>query len=304
MPAFVSYQVPHLFGVVDYTKSKTLKPDGDTIHLFDPVLLVHNHVMQPRSDMFFVWVTGGTKPRVIEIKTSGGRPYVVVRLEGIDAPEEHYKAQPFNVKAGNKIVEKHELAGKAANHEYSQPLWKPATDYLVNTLQAAGHALVLLDREVTDHYGRALGYVYASDATADKRDFISMEMIKQGLAFPFVFESSAELIPQFLDAAAVAKKAGLGVWKNYTHKPLTFQSTYPAPKAWQDPEPPTQQKGKINLPCIFRRIVEAHQLTNLTLPAAMKKYDAMNYRTGDTLPGDKYHQIPVEDLIWAPHRFA
>jgi endonuclease YncB( thermonuclease family) len=303
MPAFVSYQVPHLFGVVDYSKSKTLKPDGDTIHLFDPLLLVHGHVVQPRNEMFFVWVTGGTKPRVIEVKTSGGRPYVTVRLEGIDAPEEHYKATPFNEKQGSKIIAKHEATSKAA-HELAQPLWKPATDYVVNTLQAAGHAVVLLDREVTDHYGRARGYGYASDAVGEKGAFVSQEMLKQGLAFPFVFESSGELIQPFLDAAATAKKANLGVWQNYSHKPLTFRSVYNAPKHWNDEPPPAQAKAKLNLPCVFRRIVDSHQLTGLTLPNALKKYDAMNYRTGDTLPGDKYHQIPVEDLIWAPHRFA
>jgi endonuclease YncB( thermonuclease family) len=300
---FVSYQVPHLLGVVDYSKSKTLKPDGDTIHLFDPMLLVHGQVVQPRNDMFFVWVTGATKPKVIEIKTSGGRPYVTVRLAGLDAPEEHYKASPFTSKVKGKVV-KHELVGKGANDDHSQPMWKPATDFLVNKLQTAGHAIVLLDREVTDHYGRALGYVYASSPTGEKSDFITLDLLKQGLAFPFVFESAGDLINDFLGAGAAAKKAGLGVWKNYADKPLSIKSIYPAPKHWDDPESPKQQAGKLNLPVVFRRVIDSHQLSNLSLPVALQKYDAMNYRTGDTLPGDKYHEIPTEDLIWAPHKFV
>ncbi len=300
--AFVSYQVPHLLGVVDYSKGKTLKPDGNTIHLFDPMLLVHGQIVQPRNEMFFVWVTGGTKPRVLEIKTSGGRPYVTVRLAGVDAPESHYKSAPFTSKIKGNVV-KHELASKGPD-DHSQPLWKPAVDYTVGKLQAAGHAIVLLDREVADQHGRALGYVYSSTATGEKGEFITQELLKQGLAFPFVFESAGDLMPTLIEAAAWAKKQGLGVWKNYAEKPLTIKSIYPAPKHWDDPENPKQQAAKLNLPVVFRRIIDAHQLTGLSLAAGLQKYDARNYKTGDTLPGDKYHEIPVEDLIWAPHRLV
>ena len=45
MAAITSYQVPHLLGVVDYSKSKLLKPDGDTFHLFDPLLLANGQVL-------------------------------------------------------------------------------------------------------------------------------------------------------------------------------------------------------------------------------------------------------------------
>ena len=303
MPALASYQIPHLLGVVDYSKSKTLKPDGDTIHLFDPLLLVNNQVQHPKEGMFFVWVTGAMKPRVLEVKSSGGRNYVTVRLEGMDAPEEHYHSQAFKVKSKGKVTA-YDLDPKHGGEDRSQPLWKAATDHLVNTMQTAGHTLVLLDREVTDRYGRALGYAYNSNASGEKLDFVSLDLVKRGLAFPFLFESANDLIPSFLDAAKAAKAANLGVWKHYSHKPLTFTSSYAAPKHWIDDEPAAQQKGKINLPCVFRRIVDAHQLIGLKRDVALRKYDAMNYRTGDVLPGDKYHEIPVEDLIWAPHSFT
>jgi endonuclease YncB( thermonuclease family) len=303
MPAIASYQIPHLLGVVDYSKSKTLKPDGDTIHLFDPLLLVNNQVIQPKEGMFFVWVTGALKPKIIEVKSSLGRNYVTVRLEGIDAPEEHYRATPFKVKTKGKVFA-YELNPKVTHEDRSQPLWKPATDHLVNTLQAAGHALVLLDREAVDIHGRALGYVYASNAFGEKRDFISLDLVKRGLAFPFMFESGGDLIPQFLDAAKTAKATNLGIWKNYSHKALAVTSSYAAPKHWSDEEPAAQQKGKLNLPCVFRRIVDSHQLVGLKREVALRKYDAMNFRTGDVLPGDQYDEIPVEDLIWAPHSFT
>lgn len=303
MPAYTSYQVPHLLGVVDYSKTKGLKPDGDTIHLFDPVLLVHGQAILPKNDMFFIWVTGSTKPRIIEVKSNGGRNYAVVRFEGIDAPEEYYHSQPFSMKVKGKTI-KYTLDPKVKTEDRSQPLWKPATDYALDTLQKAGHAVVMLDREVVDRYGRALGYVYTSNATGEKQDFLSLDLLKRGLVFPFLFESAGEMIPDFLAATAEAKAKGLGVWKNYKHKPLTYASSWPAPKTFHDPEPPAQQKGALNLPAVFRRIVDAHQLAELSRPDALRKYDAMNYRTGEVLPGDKYDQIPVEDLIWAPHVFA
>ena len=303
MAAITSYQVPHLLGVVDYSKSKLLKPDGDTFHLFDPLLLANGQVHHPKEGMFFIWVTGSAKPRVIEVKASGGRNYVTVRLEGIDAPEEHYRAQPFSLIVKGKKVD-YPADPKEGGEDRAQPLWKAATDHLVNTLQTAGHALVMLDREVTDRHGRALGYVFTSNATAEKGAFVSLDLVKRGLAFPFPFESTGDMIGPLLDAAKAARAQNLGVWQHYEHKPLTFKSSYPSPKHWTDDEPAAQQKGKINLPCVFRRVIDAHQLVGLNRDVALRKYDAMNFRTGDLLPGDQYHEIPVEDLVWAPHSFA
>ena len=54
---------------------------------------------------------------------------------------------------------------------------------------------------------------------------------------------------------------------------------------------------------LFRRVIDAYQLKGLSLALALQKYDAMNYLTGDVVPGDQYAKIPIEALIWAPHRF-
>jgi hypothetical protein len=181
---------------------------------------------------------------------------------------------------------------------------EPASAYALKTLEKAGWALVMLDREVTDKYSRVLGYVYAGDAAGAKKTFVSLELVKRGLAFPFLFESAKALIPTFLAAAAKAKQQNLGVWNNYRHKPLTYAQTYPAPKRHTDPEPPAQLNGPLNLPVVFRRVVDSQQLSGLSLKLALQKYDAMDYTTGQIVPGDKYHTIAVERLIWAPHSFV
>src|SRR5207245_5657402 len=138
-----------------------------------------------------------------------GSYYAPIRFEGIDAPEEHYKANPFKITVSGQQL--NFPVNPAVKHEdRSQPMWKPATDYAVGTLQKAGWALVLLDREVTDKYSRVLGYVYSSDANGARKRFVSLELVKLGLAYPFLFESAGSLIPVFLQAAAKAKQNSKG----------------------------------------------------------------------------------------------
>lgn len=304
MPRLARYPVPHLLGRVDYTNRPRLKPDGDTIHLFDPVLLIDGVPIPPKDDRFLVWTTGSTKPKIIRLKGGATGKYAPIRFEGIDAPEEHYRATPFKLKIGDKELE-FPVDPKVAHEERSAPLWSPATMYTVNTLQSAGWALVTLDREVTDKYGRVLGYVYTSDSGARQGTFVTLELLKRGLAFPFLFESAGERIPTLLAAANEARGKKLGVWKRYHANPLTYVSdTYPVPKRYTDPEPEAQQKRPLNLPVVFRRVVDARQLKNLSLKFALQKYDAMNYETGATFPGDQYQKVPLDRLIWAPHLFA
>lgn len=303
MANYPNYPVPHLLGRIDYPPTTKFRPDGDTVHLLDPVLLVNGQAIQPQNGKFTVWITGQPKPKIIRLKGKPGGYYAPIRFEGIDAPEEHYRGNPFELKIGGQ-TRKFPVNPAVKHEERSQPQWSPATTYALDTLQKAGWALAMLDREVTDKYSRVLGYVYASNANGAKKTFVSLELVKRGLAFPFLFESAGSFIPTFLGAGAKAKQKNLGLWKNYQHKPLSYTQTYPAAKHHTDPEPPNQLSGKLNLPVVFRRVVDAKQLQGLTLKLALQKYDAMDFTTGNLMSGDKYHTIAVENLIWAPHTFA
>lgn len=300
--AFANYPVPHLLGRVSYPPTTPFKPDGDTIHLFDPVLLVNGQAIQPVNNTFKIFMSGSNKPKTIRLKSNSNGLYVPIRFEGIDAPEEHYKATPFELKVGGK-TEKFPLDTTKKHEDRSQPLWSPATKYAVNQLETAGWALVMLDREVTDKYKRVLGYVWSSDASGTRKKFTSLELVKRGLAFTFLFESAQDLIPTFLAAAKAAKQSNKGVWKHYRHAPLPFSASYAAPKKHTDAEPSAQQQAPLNLPVVFRRVVDAHQLKNLGLKRALQKYDAIDYPSGNIIPGDRFTEIPVERLIWAPHSF-
>lgn len=303
MPSYFRYPVPHLLGRVAYPANTRLRPDGDTVHLFDPVLLIDGRAKRPVDRKFTVWVTGATRPRTITLKGSAGNPYVPIRFEGVDAPEEHYRATPFEVDVGGR-TRKFALDRKVPHDERSQPQWSPATRYAIDVLAAAGWALVALDREVTDRYRRVLGYVYASNSRGKRGTFVSLELVERGLAFPFLFESSLERIPVFLAAARRARRKRLGVWKRYRHRPLPFASSWPAPARHTDPEPDAQQRGPLCLPVAFRRVVDVRQLKGLSLKFALQKYDAIRFSTGNVVSGDRYGEIPVDDLIWAPHLYT
>ena len=302
--AFANYPVPHLLGKIKpYPPNTPFKPDGDTVHLFDPVLLIGGQAIAPVNNQFKVPVTGSTRLKTITVKNNSNGVYVPIRFSGIDAPEEHYKATPFDLVIGGH-KQNFPLDPSKQHEDRSQPLWSPATQYAINNLVSAGWALVMLDREVTDKYQRVLGFVWSSNASGDKKKFISLELVKRGLAFPFLFEGALDMIPTFLGAAKTAKQQNKGVWKHYQHAPLPYSASFKAPKKHTDLEPPALMQSPLNLPMVFRRVVDAQQLKNLGLKRALQKYDAIDYPSGDFVTGDRYTQIPVERLIWAPHNFS
>src|SRR6476469_3298151 len=94
---YFNYPVPHLIGRIDYSGQHKFDPDGDTVHLRDPLLLVNGNPVSPQNGRFTVWMPGNLKPKLIQVKGSSS-PYVPIRFEGIDAPEEHYRATPFVLK--------------------------------------------------------------------------------------------------------------------------------------------------------------------------------------------------------------
>ena len=292
------YTTPHLFGTVTYTGKHHFRPDGDTIHLRNPVLIDAGGVHRPVDGALEVTMPGNA-PKRIALRPGKAPSYVPIRLSGIDAPEQHYRASLL------------ELAGKRYRYEKgqghaerSQPQWEPATDFVVDRLQDARWCLVELDRDIVDPHDRVLGYVFDSDSDARKGNFVSLELLQRGLAFPFVFESAGHYTRPFLNAGAKARAERKGVWARYVDAPLAFSDTYDAPPSHDAAEPPTQRAGQLNLPVVFRRVVDVEQLSGgLTLKTALRKYDCIDVDTGTLVTGDRYRDIPIDRRIWAPHEY-
>ena len=78
--SYMNYPVPHLLGHVNYPPGTKLRPDGDTIHLFNPVLLVNGQAIQPTNGTFQVAVTGIVKPKIIRLAGKPGAYHVPIRF--------------------------------------------------------------------------------------------------------------------------------------------------------------------------------------------------------------------------------
>jgi endonuclease YncB( thermonuclease family) len=287
---------PHLFGRVTYADKNSFKPDGDTIHLRDPVLIDAAGIHRPKDGALVVTMPGKA-PKALKLRTKPSFSYLTIRLSGIDAPEENYRASTTEL-GGRRYV------SRKGQPERAQTQWSPATRFLVDTLEQSQWTLVELDRDVCDRYGRVLGFVFASTARAAKEKFLTLELLRRGLAFPFVFESAGDYIKAFLRAGARARTARKGVWKSYEDGPLPYSAAVPAPSHFTDQEPKEQLALPLNLPMVFRWVVDCEQLDGgLTLEVALRKYDCIDHTTGDLFPGDQFEKIPIDQRIWAPHEY-
>jgi endonuclease YncB( thermonuclease family) len=292
------HATPHLFGTVTYAGKHDFRPDGDTIHLRSPVLIDAGGVHKPVDGAIEVAMPG-REPQRIPLRPGKAPSYLPIRLSGIDAPEQHYRG------TGLELSRRRYRYERGQGHtERSQPQWEAATDFLVGRLQAARWCLIEIDRDVVDPHGRVLGYVYESDRNAGKGKFLTLELLQRGLAFPFVFESAEDHMRPFLAAGARARAARAGVWARYSDAPLPFSQTYDAPSSYDVPEPPAQKAGRLNLPVVFRRVVDVEQLSGgLTLQTALRKYDCIDADTGKLVTGDHYQEIPIDNRVWAPHEY-
>ncbi|NUP10738.1 MAG: hypothetical protein HOW73_32235 [Polyangiaceae bacterium] len=287
------FPTPHLWGRLEYAPDELLRPDGDTIHLRDVMLLHGGRRFRPAAGALEVTMPGHTRPRTLLFRGTE-RPYLPIRLSGLDAPEAHYVASvrpnpdgpTYRIREGRHV-------------QVCQPYHQPAFQYIRRVEARSRYLLIEIDRDVTDRRGRVLGFVFASDEHANKKIFVSLELVRRGLAFPYVFESAADYRPRLLAAGATARRERQGVWARYSDAPMAYRDAAWAVLAAKNGVVP---KGRLNHPMIFRRVVEAGQLHGFDLNAALRKYDVIDDATGDLFPGHRYERVPVERRVWAPHR--
>ena len=205
-------------------------------------------------------VTGeqGTKP-VVDKK---GR--ITVRLQGIDAPELHYrpqsalKDQPNNPKPGeNYRTAAQKKKFLELNEDYRQPYGETATVQLKKYLASIGanplpcKVVTSIDRpnEAFDVYGRLVGDVVVEPQKAD----VNHWLLRNGWALPAFYNSMAEEEITTLTALAnKARKAKRGIWPQYAarigslEKDLVFRrkGTYVQ----------GSDIGNVILPKMFRRL--------------------------------------------------
>lgn len=193
-----------------------------------------------------------TKPAI----DASGR--ITVRLQGIDAPELHYRPSATLKKAA-RTAQQNELYLKW-NLEYRQPLAESSTVALTRKLAQAGASLVscvvrsFVDapNDVFDTYGRFVGDIFVRVGTREIS--INLWAVKSGWALPAFYNSMSDSeIATLIDAANSAYDKELGVWPELQERvgTLDFKREFRRKGAAL-----ADDTGPVLVPKLFRRLAE------------------------------------------------
>lgn len=197
---------------------------------------------------------------------------VTIRLQGIDAPELHYKIY-FNDYLGNlpknhpfvqdriipaAIKKQLDINNKP---EYRQLFGETATVELVNFLKQANGIGTLIDctvestverpRDAIDKYGRIVGDIFVS-VNGEKIN-VNLWQLENGWAFPSIYNSMTD---GEINSVLAAAKKGKALKQNdiYTHFIPQKVDNFDLNLQYRNTGVPTKEKGKVLIPKLFRRL--------------------------------------------------
>ena len=216
-------------------------------------------------------------------KANAGSRYVKVRLQGIDAPELHYKLYD-----GRQVKK---LVNKKANIEYYQPLGPSAALVLKRLIEAVGTSSELpsqfrtrvdLPEQVADKYGRLVGDIFVKVGGSEIN--LNNAMLEQGLALAAFYDSMrADEIREKIAAEQVGAKVPNRLDRYYRKKvgALNKKLQYVKLTTQAKQKPPTigQDGGAVVLPNLFRRLCAWTILNDGKVPKTPTKF--ANYVKAD-----------------------
>jgi endonuclease YncB( thermonuclease family) len=185
---------------------------------------------------------------------------ITVRLQGIDAPELHYRPTAAKKKA-EQTPQQHTLYLKW-NLEFRQHLGETATLALeaflqgiaVGPLPCTVRTAVDTPDDVFDTYGRLVGDIWVRSGATEVN--VNHWIVEHGWAFPAFYSSMSEPeITIIISLADLAYSGGLGVWPeldDYAQASdfdltLVFRGKGAAPN-------PAADAGSVVVPKLFRRL--------------------------------------------------
>lgn len=183
---------------------------------------------------------------------------VTVRLQGIDAPELHYRP-PSTLKPKQRTAQQTKRY-KELNEEYRQPLAETGTKALHDLLAPLGpqipcRMITAVDEpdDVVDVYGRFVGDILVTINGHETN--LNHWLVKQGWAFPAFYSSmSKQEITDILQLGTAPRTSRDGVWKNWKKQNkvdvLNLKLIYRNKATAPDPQ---EEKGPVVMPKIFRR---------------------------------------------------
>jgi endonuclease YncB( thermonuclease family) len=183
---------------------------------------------------------------------------VTVRLQGIDAPELHYRAAPLK-SSRKEVTTKKRAAYNEANKIERRQYWaESATVALAKKLAGFGSGTIACEvysfvdhpYELVDTYGRVVGNIRVGKSfNLDVNTWLTEE----GWVYPTFYSSmSEEEIMTLLAAMKKGKQKGR-VWKDLTDDTSKFKASLTYRKG--GPVDETNDRGPLLMPKLFRRQV-------------------------------------------------
>lgn len=241
----------------------------------------------PRQTEVFVaakikGASGSVKPAI----DKNGK--VTVRLQGIDAPELHYRPQsalkdpPTKPLPGVKYrTSAQKKVYLELNEDYRQPMGETATVALREHLKGLNAdplpckvvSYVDMPNEVFDTYGRLVGEILIG---SDEEN-VNHWLIRNGWALPAFYSSmNNDEITSLISLAKEARKSHLGVWRYYdAHMgSFTWKWIYRRPSNAHPVTPePSKDTGRVIVPKLFRRLSTwAVNRKTKMVPGSFQKY--------------------------------
>ena len=182
---------------------------------------------------------------------------VTIRLQGIDAPELHYRPTAPTLN-GNKPTAEQRAKFNAANGNFRQKFGETTTIALGTFLaKAGGSPLRCVVRtgvdepsEVFDTFGRMVGDIFVTVGGVEQN--VNHWLCRKGWAFPTFYSSmTKQEIDDLIKLSESARNAKAGIWKRTTSDLSLFDRTLLfRNKGTPDP---ANDDGRVFFPKLFRR---------------------------------------------------
>jgi len=228
-------------------KSPNILSDADTVHVqVDPKtsFMFEGNVTRAFD---YAWITtrknkdGSRSPIYVIVSQNTANAHIKVRLQGIDAPELHYNVD-------KKKPEVRQKWGKRAAFELRKFLKSHATG---TTIECHVDTLIKSPNDACDMYGRFVGDILIG--TGGSIVNVNHWLVAHGWASP-TFYNSMQLGE--IDAIdAIWAKAKGGLLNSIVKRASDDMYGLPAGKAGDLPTDAKNDKGKVALPKMFRRLV-------------------------------------------------
>lgn len=250
----------------------------------------------------------GTNDVLDTFKTKPGR-FLTVRLEGVDAPELHYRPKipikglpdnarkPFN----DKNAEFRQAGAETATASLATELTKYTTSLNVECWVTTE---VDAPNEVFDTYGRFIGVIHIP--TNGVPLAINDWLLAEGWVLPAFYTSqSLAEIARLTALADTAWQNAAGVWTSYSYDADTFDRACivrkPTKQVKPLPDPLADLAGQFSLPKLFRRYSQwkIARLADLDVPT--KFVDFVSAGTGNQI--HTLDELQTQGLEAAPTRY-